>query len=385
MPRYTNDALDTHTLSYDCIKQPDSRKYTANMEKSKQESLLLPHVYDQYISLTPIKVSLNDTNKLSKTNRISSLSLCIQVSDDDIDSRATNISDKLQDYHKRQTITEQQLINDQVIHSGHLKQRKSINEKSWKKCWAVLRRLHLFIYKNQNEYKLKDAIHISELVNIVKLKLSGHLLAFALIGSKESWFFEASTNQERQDWIYNIRSLLLNQQECHGNSSTLSISPTLSTSSLLSPESSYSESNESSGEDCEYIIHRNDKILHCKSMPINHQQLISLEQDLLPRLKISDGPVYIQAWMKVHFGRCLGWKKRWLVLRKNQLGIYSDNDEYSLLDSIRISKILAARDSTKDDYHYVIEIELADRKLYISSGRDESLHKEWLKYLSKRT
>lgn len=353
------------------------------MEKSKQESSSLLHTYDQYISLTPIKVSLDDANKLSKTNRIPSLSLYIQqVSDEDIDSKTINIPEKLQDYHKRQTIAEQQLIDDQVLYSGHLKQRKSINEKSWKKRWIILRRLYLFIYKDQNEYKLKDVIRIPELVNIVKLKLSGHSLAFVLIGSKESWFFEASTNQERQDWIHKISSLLSNQQERNADSSTLSISPPLSTSSLLSPESSYSEPNESPGEEHEYI-HRNDKILHCKSMPINHQQLISLEQDLLPRLRISDGSVYIQAWMKVHLGRYLGWKKRWLVLRDNQLAVYSDDDEYSLLDSIRISKILATRDCTKG-HQYAIEIELADRKLRISSGRDESLHKEWLKYLSKR-
>ncbi|KAJ1996463.1 hypothetical protein H4R26_006194 [Coemansia thaxteri] len=80
--------------------------------------------------------------------------------------------------------------------------------KAWNKRWCVLRSQALLIYKRFSEDKLKRAIRADEITEIRPVERRNHSFVFEVETPGRSFYFEASSEQELNTWLTQLKSVV---------------------------------------------------------------------------------------------------------------------------------------------------------------------------------
>ncbi|KAG6813963.1 hypothetical protein H0H92_005218 [Tricholoma furcatifolium] len=111
-------------------------------------------------------------------------------------------------------------VDESVIKSGYL-WKKGERRKTWKKRWFVLRSAHLAYYKTSAEYQLLRLLELSDIHSCTKVALKKHENTFGLVSPVRTFYLQATSPQEVQDWVQAIESA---RQALAGTSTQSSIS-----------------------------------------------------------------------------------------------------------------------------------------------------------------
>ncbi|KAF8969157.1 pleckstrin-like protein [Flammula alnicola] len=90
--------------------------------------------------------------------------------------------------------------DESVIKAGYL-WKKGERRKTWKKRWFVLRPAHIAYYKSSAEYQLLRLLELSDVHSCTQVNLKRHDNTFGLISPVRTFYLQASTPQEVQDWV----------------------------------------------------------------------------------------------------------------------------------------------------------------------------------------
>jgi len=94
-------------------------------------------------------------------------------------------------------------LEESVIKSGYL-WKKGERRKTWKKRWFVLRPAHLAYYKSAAEYQLLRLLELSDLHSCTPVALKRHDNTFGLISPVRTYYLQAKTPGEMQEWVHAI-------------------------------------------------------------------------------------------------------------------------------------------------------------------------------------
>ncbi|KLT45537.1 PH-domain-containing protein [Cutaneotrichosporon oleaginosum] len=103
-------------------------------------------------------------------------------------------------------------VEGQRVHkSGWLikKQERRKMGAAWKKKWFVLRTTSLAYYKDNKEYSLSRSIELTAVHSVVPVtqEKAKHPFSFAVVTADRTFFLEASSAEEREDWVSTINSV----------------------------------------------------------------------------------------------------------------------------------------------------------------------------------
>ncbi|BEJ07345.1 hypothetical protein CcaverHIS641_0406140 [Cutaneotrichosporon cavernicola] len=111
-------------------------------------------------------------------------------------------------------------VEGQRVHKSGWLIKKQERRKAWKKKWFVLRSTSLAYYKDNKveEYSLSRAIELTSVHSAVPVtqEKAKHPFSFAVVTSDRTFFLEASSAEEREDWvgtINNVRKHLSDREE----------------------------------------------------------------------------------------------------------------------------------------------------------------------------
>lgn len=93
--------------------------------------------------------------------------------------------------------------DDSVIKTGYL-WKKGERRKTWKKRWFVLRSAHLAYYKSSAEYQLLRLVELSEVHTCTAVTLKKHENTFGIVSPTRTFYLQAKTQPEVQDWVRTI-------------------------------------------------------------------------------------------------------------------------------------------------------------------------------------
>ncbi|KAH6680210.1 hypothetical protein B0J14DRAFT_695623 [Halenospora varia] len=95
---------------------------------------------------------------------------------------------------------------DRVLKSGFV-QKRTRKTKTWKPIYLVLRPNSLSIYKDQNEDKLRQKIHLSDLTAVAFLKdpKQKRQNVFGLFSPSRNYHLEATSSKDAKEWVDLIR------------------------------------------------------------------------------------------------------------------------------------------------------------------------------------
>jgi hypothetical protein len=91
-------------------------------------------------------------------------------------------------------------IDESVIKAGYL-WKKGERRKTWKKRWFVLRPAHIAYYKSSAEYKLLRLLELSDVHSCTQVNLKRHENTFGLISPIRTFYLQAASPQEVQNWV----------------------------------------------------------------------------------------------------------------------------------------------------------------------------------------
>ncbi|KAJ3565171.1 hypothetical protein NP233_g7808 [Leucocoprinus birnbaumii] len=115
---------------------------------------------------------------------------------------------------------------DIALKSGYLS-KKGERRKTWKKRWFVLRPNHLAFYKNEAEYKLLRLLDLNDVHSCIPVQLKRHANVFGLILPKRTYYLQASSAQDVQDWVEAIedarQTLMATSTQTSGNNGSAPI------------------------------------------------------------------------------------------------------------------------------------------------------------------
>ncbi|KAF5337929.1 hypothetical protein D9758_013107 [Tetrapyrgos nigripes] len=94
-------------------------------------------------------------------------------------------------------------VDEVVIKTGYL-WKKGERRKTWKKRWFVLRPAHLAYYKTAAEYQLLRLLELSDVHSCTQVKLKRHENAFGLVSPVRTFYLQASTPADVQEWVQAI-------------------------------------------------------------------------------------------------------------------------------------------------------------------------------------
>jgi hypothetical protein len=75
---------------------------------------------------------------------------------------------------------------------------------TWKKRWFVLRPAHIAYYKSSAEYQLLRLLELADVHSCTQVNLKRHDNTFGLISASRTYYLQASTPQELQQWVQAI-------------------------------------------------------------------------------------------------------------------------------------------------------------------------------------
>ncbi|KAF4613572.1 hypothetical protein D9613_007939 [Agrocybe pediades] len=91
-------------------------------------------------------------------------------------------------------------IDESVIKAGYL-WKKGERRKTWKKRWFVLRPAHIAYYKSSAEYQLLRLLELSDVHSCTQVNLKRHDNTFGLISPVRTFYLQASSPEEVQNWV----------------------------------------------------------------------------------------------------------------------------------------------------------------------------------------
>ncbi|KAL0579045.1 hypothetical protein V5O48_002938 [Marasmius crinis-equi] len=94
-------------------------------------------------------------------------------------------------------------FDESVIKAGYL-WKKGERRKTWKKRWFVLRPAHLAYYKTAAEYQLLRLLDLSDVHSCTQVSLKRHDNAFGLVSPVRTYYLQAKTSGEVQEWVQAI-------------------------------------------------------------------------------------------------------------------------------------------------------------------------------------
>lgn len=220
-------------------------------------------------------------------------------------------------------------VDESVIKSGYL-WKKGERRKTWKKRWFVLRPAHLAYYKTSAEYELLQLLELSDVHSCSPVTLKRHEHAFSLVSFVRTFYLEATSTSEVQDWVRAIeeaRQTLAATSTQNSASSPIPIpTPTRrSTSHLPPPVTPSPPSHPRRG----YTVTSSDSE---DASPSDQRGLSGLSQDLQnmsssparpqPSASKDSSKVVLSGYLMKCGSKRRNWRKRWFVLTEEKL-VYS--------------------------------------------------------------
>ncbi|KAK7050851.1 hypothetical protein VNI00_004962 [Paramarasmius palmivorus] len=116
-------------------------------------------------------------------------------------------------------------FDESVIKAGYL-WKKGERRKTWKKRWFVLRPAHLAYYKTAAEYQLLRLLDLSDVHSCTQVSLKRHENAFGLVSPVRTFYLQAKTPKEVQEWVQAIEEARQAQSSPNTGSSPIPIPKT---------------------------------------------------------------------------------------------------------------------------------------------------------------
>ncbi|KAG8967772.1 hypothetical protein FRC03_009321 [Tulasnella sp. 419] len=99
------------------------------------------------------------------------------------------------------SVLEAEALEDETVAKAGYLSKKGERRKTWKKRWFVLRQTQLSYYKSHKEYQLLRLLPISEIHCVTPVTLKRHAHAFGLVTPSRTYYCQASSPQEVDDWV----------------------------------------------------------------------------------------------------------------------------------------------------------------------------------------
>ena len=118
----------------------------------------------------------------------------------------------------RDGLPEKEIQHETAIISSYLQKRGEKNKK-WKKKWFVLRPTQLCYYKTDEEYEIAGLIQATEIHTVEQIPDKKREFVFVVITRTRSFYLQASTKNEMDRWIDEVRNVT-NQEDKENKSSS---------------------------------------------------------------------------------------------------------------------------------------------------------------------
>ncbi|KAG6862509.1 hypothetical protein C0995_000057 [Termitomyces sp. Mi166 len=226
---------------------------------------------------------------------------------------------------------QRQNLEEGVIKSGYL-WKKGERRKTWKKRWFVLRPAHLAYYKSSAEYQLLRLLELSDVHSCTPVTLKRHENTFGLVSPIRTFYLQAQTPGEVQEWVQAIEDarLALTGTSTQNSASTPIAIPTptrRSPSNLVPPiipspptnnarayNVTSSDSEESSSVQRVFSVSPQDR--QHQHPPLSP----SKPQGAIP--KDPPSKIVLSGYLMKCGSKRRNWRKRWFVLSGEKL-VYS--------------------------------------------------------------
>ncbi|KAJ8072327.1 hypothetical protein PM082_015886 [Marasmius tenuissimus] len=210
-------------------------------------------------------------------------------------------------------------FDESVIKAGYL-WKKGERRKTWKKRWFVLRPGHLAYYKTAAEYQLLRLLDLKDVHSCSPVSLKRHENAFGLVSPVRTYYLQAKTSEEVQEWVQAIEETRQGLTTQTTGSAPIPIPRTERSSSHQHPvtpsppsqmpyTSSDSEDASPSG--------------HSMIPPISHQPppaITSSPSKIIAATAVKDPSKTILSGYLMKCGsKRRNWRKRWFVLTGEKL------------------------------------------------------------------
>ncbi|KAG6897151.1 hypothetical protein C0992_003738 [Termitomyces sp. T32_za158] len=222
---------------------------------------------------------------------------------------------------------QRQNLEESVIKSGYL-WKKGERRKTWKKRWFVLRPAHLAYYKSSAEYQLLRLLELSDVHSCTQVTLKRHENTFGLVSPVRTFYLQAQTPGEVQEWVQAIEDarLALTGTLTQNSASTpiaIPTPPRRSATNLVLPVTPSSRTNSARP----YNVTSSDSE---DASPSRQRGLSVSPQDRqAPPLspfrtqgKDPSSKIVLSGYLMKCGSKRRNWRKRWFVLSEEKL-IYS--------------------------------------------------------------
>jgi len=210
-------------------------------------------------------------------------------------------------------------IDESVIKAGYL-WKKGERRKTWKKRWFVLRPAHIAYYKSSAEYKLLRLLELSDVHSCTQVNLKRHDNTFGLISPIRTFYLQAATPQEVQNWVTVIedaKHTLLATSTVNSVSTPIPIphasgsrGPFPPSSSPLAHSFSPQTFASSDSEDAISTIQRTQPATSSSKQGLSQTPLKSLKDPI---------KVILSGYLMKCGSKRRNWRKRWFVLTSENL------------------------------------------------------------------
>ncbi|KAI9294803.1 PH-domain-containing protein [Neoconidiobolus thromboides FSU 785] len=306
-------------------------------------------------------------------------------------------------------ISQQAIEENRTLKSGYVEKRFRARNQ-WKTRWLVLRNHVLSIYKDDKEYELQNSIDLFRTSKIEEYNKKKRENVFIIGTPKKKYYFQCYDSEDRKDWIKTLLQAresmplsepniiaILNEKKEHKKSGSDSdgswASKHLSAGSFSSnPSHSTPFPHEALDLTSDYSDLEGDNNLdqsyYSPTTPVgvsSSPPMNSLGLDLSAMPSSTDNSIYMQGILYKHCEGYRAWRKRWFVLRADNLCYYKDEREYELLAMIPlkdISEVTLATTTSKSRAH-CFKFKTSKRTYKLAS-KDESERDKWITAINEK-
>lgn len=250
-------------------------------------------------------------------------------------------------------------IDEGVIKSGYL-WKKGKRRKSWKKRWFVLRSAHLAYYKTSAEYQLLRLLQLSDVHSCTPVTLKKHGNTFGLISPVRTYYLQAKTSEEVQEWVQAIEETRASFKATLTQTALSSPIPIPTTAqrspshppSSISPPITHMPLHNFTSSDSE------------DASPINQITYSSPQDPTIPStpkkssaLVCSDsGKVILSGYLMKCGSKRRNWRKRWFTLTGEKLAYSGSHMDTKPHKQFLFSQILDALEYNLPSRHNAVLI-----------------------------
>ncbi|CAG8639486.1 4973_t:CDS:10 [Rhizophagus irregularis] len=98
------------------------------------------------------------------------------------------------------------LQHEHLIKSGYLS-KKQERRKNWKRRWFVLRSTKLAYYKSDKEYELLKILDMNDIHAVAEVKLKNKQNVFGIVTHKRTYYVQAASKKELDEWVEAINNV----------------------------------------------------------------------------------------------------------------------------------------------------------------------------------